>query len=183
MKTKNTTSTLLAIFPLVLALMVNTGQAQSLDGEPGYVDVAALEDWFDDLPTMEVNIKGSLLKLVAEASRYDDPELSETLNRLKAIQVRSFEVDSQDRDDIRSRSSTLSKGLVDSGWEVVVRVRDDEEDVHMYLKPGEESIVGLFVMVVDDNSDEAIFVNIVGEIDPEEFGRVGRKFNIGYRDR
>ncbi len=153
-------------------------QAQSLQDEKGYVDIALLENWFDTDPTMEVNIKGTLLRLVAKATQYDDPELSETLTRLKAIQVRAFELRRSDRRKVLDRTSGLTEALLDDGWEVVVRVRDDSEHVHMYMNSLDDVVVGLFVVVIDDSDDEAVFVNLVGEIDPEEFGRVGRKFNF-----
>jgi hypothetical protein len=40
-----------------------------------------------------------------------------------------------------------------------------------------ESLSGLVVMAVEEN-DEAVFVNIVGEIDPEQLGKLSNKFHI-----
>ena len=39
-------------------------------------------------------------------------------------------------------------------------------------------IAGMVVMVVSPEDDETVFVNIVGQIDPEQIGRIGRKFDI-----
>ena len=36
----------------------------------------------------------------------------------------------------------------------------------------------MVVMVVAPGDDETVFVSIVGEIDPEQIGRLGRKFDI-----
>jgi hypothetical protein len=40
-----------------------------------------------------------------------------------------------------------------------------------------DRIAGLVVMAVEPG-DEAAFVNIVGDIDPAQIGRLGRKFDI-----
>jgi hypothetical protein len=39
-----------------------------------------------------------------------------------------------------------------------------------------DGIVGLCLMVESD--EDAVFINIVGDIDPGALGRLGRKFNI-----
>ncbi len=36
----------------------------------------------------------------------------------------------------------------------------------------------MVVMSVEAGSDQAVFVNIVGDIDPEQIGRIGQKFQI-----
>ncbi|HET6569026.1 MAG TPA: DUF4252 domain-containing protein [Rhodothermales bacterium] len=169
---------------LVLAT-VWAGEARAQAGierNPGYVNFADVESWFDQEATMEVNIKGALLKLVAEASRYDDPDLASMLGKLKAIQVRGYTLTPDEVDGISRRTSDFSRRLEGQGWDTVARVREDGEDVHMYVKAGEDAIDGLMVMVVAPGENETVFVNIVGNINPEEIGRIGRKFDIGPLD-
>ena len=57
-------------------------------------------------------------------------------------------------------------------------VRDDDEHVHIHVRVYEGVIVGMMVMVVSPDDDESVFLNIVGEINPEQIGRIGRKFDI-----
>jgi len=162
-----------------------TGEARAQAGverDPGYVNFADVESWFNQEATMEVNIKGALLKLVAEASRYDDPELASMLGKLKAIQVRGYTLTPEQVDGISRHASDYSRRLEGSGWDTVARVREDDEDVHMYVKASDDAIDGLVVMVVAPGENETVFVNIVGNINPEEIGRIGRKFDIGPLD-
>lgn len=162
-----------------------TGEARAqvnVERDPGYVNFADVESWFSQEATMEVNIKGALLKLVAEASRYDDPELASMLGKLKAIQVRGYTLTPAQVDGISRRTSDFSKRLEGRGWDTVARVREDGEDVHMYVRASEDAIDGLVVMVVAPGENETVFVNIVGNINPEEIGRIGRKFDIGPLD-
>jgi hypothetical protein len=168
---------------LLLIVLVGTVwnvQAQDrLDREPGYVDFKGIEEWFQTEPKLEVNIRGALLKLVSEASRHEDPELTSLLGKLKAIHVRGYTIDRSDFPTVERRAAELSRRLENQGWDTVVRVRDESERVDMFVRVVNDAIAGLVVMVVSPYDRETVFVNIVGEIDPEQIGRIGSKFQIG----
>ncbi|NND70177.1 MAG: DUF4252 domain-containing protein [Rhodothermales bacterium] len=163
---------------LILLFATPVFAQKAIESEPGFVDVKQVESWFDQEPNLEVNIYGALLNLVAEASRFEDPELAELLHKLKGISVRGFQTDGIDMQSVRARTSTMSSRLKADGWETIVKVRDDDEFVDMYLKTIDSNIAGMIVMVINED-DEAVFVNIIGEIDPEQIGRIGQKFNVG----
>ncbi len=150
--------------------------------DPGYVDVRAVESWFGSEPNLEVNIQGALLKLVAEASRFEDPELASLILKLKGISVRGYNVEGMDLQSVKRQTREMGRKLESDGWETIVRVREDDESVDMYLRTVNDAIAGMVVMVIDDDED-AVFVNIIGEIDPEQIGRLGQKFNFGSVDR
>lgn len=177
--------TILVVRALVIcaAMLLTTAgslRAQTdLMKEPGYLDLRHVEDWFDGEAWLEVNIQGALLKLVAEASRREDPELTDLLLKLKAIQVRGFPLSHEGYRDVERRTEELAKRLQGMGWETVARVRESGERVDIYLKEQNGRIAGLVVMVLEPGSDDgSVFVNIVGEIDPEQIGRIGSKFSI-----
>ncbi len=155
-----------------------SAQEQALDREPGYLDFGNIEAWFGEEASVEVNVKGALLRLVAEASRGEDPDLATLLSRLKAVQVRVYNLTPEEAKSATLRARDLGKRLERTGWETVARVREEDEDVHMYVKSGARTIEGLMVMVLSPGEQETVFVNIVGDIDPAEIGRIGRKFNI-----
>lgn len=145
---------------------------------PGYVDFEAMKIFGDAEATVEVFLKGSLLTLAREAVADEDPELKQMLDNIQYIHVQVFELDDIDVDQVVDKTKTLAKQLEKKGWEIAVRVREDEEHVYVYLLPGEkDDISGLVVMVVDED-DEATFVNIVGNIDPVNIGRIGRAFHM-----
>ncbi len=172
---------LIAAALLLAAARPQAARAQvDLREDPGYLDLTSIEDWFDTEPWLEVNIKGALLSLITEASKAEeDPELTSILSKLKAIEVRGYPLKPAMFEDIDRRTSQLAKRLEGQGWETVVRVRENEERVNVYLKSDGKTIAGLVVMVLDPSDDDgAIFVNIVGDIDPQQIGRIGQKFNI-----
>ncbi len=164
---------------LVMLMAAGAAWAQDdLKNDPGYVDLDQFDGWFDEEPSIIVNIKGALLKLVAEASRYEDPELADLLHKLKAVQVRGFDLDWDSFRGVEQRTRAFAKSLEDKGWDTVVRVRDDDESVHIHVRVNDGSIAGMMVVVISHDDDESFFLNIVGEINPEQIGRIGRKFDI-----
>ncbi len=172
---------LVLLLLLVGGLTTSASAQDRIEDSPGYVDLSLIEDWFDATPSIEVNIKGALLRLVAEASRYEDPDLADLLFKLQAIQMRGFPMRHSEFEDVDRATDTLVGQLEDDGWDTVMRIRDRDERVDMYLRMHDDIVAGLIVMVVEPGADETVFVNIVGDIDPEQIGRLGRKFNFGRR--
>jgi len=157
-------------------------QDSDLRKDPGYIDVEKMGSWFDTEANVEVNVKGALLNMIAEASRFEDPDLAVMLHRLKAIQVRAYELDYDDFGRASGKLKDFGRVLEGDGWETVVRAREDDEHVEMYLKTNGKRISGLVVLALDLDEGEAVMVNIVGEIDPDEIGRLSRRFNFGVLD-
>jgi hypothetical protein len=167
------------ILLLIGALMlpgVAGAQVQAVLTDPGYLDLNVIESWFDEEASIEVNVQGALLNLVMEASRHEDEELADMIGKLKGVYVRGYDVTADQVADISNRTGRLARTLSDRGWETVVRVREDDERVDVFMRTEQNRIAGLVVMVVDP--EETIFVNIVGEIDPADIGRIGGRFNV-----
>lgn len=159
-------------------LLVAPSQAQDdLADEPGYVDVSAFERFFNRPPKIEVNLSGSLLRMVAKASEESNADLHDLLSKLKGIYVRGFEADSTRLDELDRRMTQIADRLENEGWETVVRVREDGEHANVYVRLQGDAIAGLTVLA-SDPTDETVFVNIVGEIHPEEMGKLGRTLGI-----
>ncbi|MDX1739798.1 MAG: DUF4252 domain-containing protein [Rhodothermales bacterium] len=168
----------------IVCLMASTGaQAQTdLTKEPGYVDLDAMEQWFDEEPFLFVSVKGVLLNLVAEASSIEDPDLADLLRKLKAVEVRGYKNNGAEIKAMRGRASAFTRDLERKGWEAAVRVRDDGEQVDLLMRSNGQAIAGLMIVVADDD-DEMVFVNIVGDIEPSQIARLGRKFDIDELER
>ena len=150
----------------------------ALESDPGYVDLSEFEERFESEAAFQVNIKGRLMQLVAEASREEDPELAELLHRLRAIQVRGFPMTRTQYRAMEEHSKIMARRLENRGWDTVVHLRDYGQYVDVYVKENDEYIQGLMMMVVDAEVNETVLINIVGDIVPEELGRIGNKFDI-----
>ncbi len=167
------------------ALVISAGSAYaqpSQDRPDGYVNLKELGDldrFFPRDALMEVNVEGALMRMVAAASRQEDPELADLLAGLDGVYVLGYDLGAYTLDDFDGLATGMGGELSDDGWTVVVRFRDVSENTHMYVRLAGDAVAGMVVMSVEEGSDQAVFVNIVGDIDPEQIGRIGQKFQIG----
>lgn len=166
---------------LVIGCAAVAMAAEEYKRHPGYVDFEKMEVFGETDATIEVILKGSLLDLIAGPIRKDDPELADMISKLLYIHVQAFPLDELDIESLEKKVRSVSKELENSGWEVVVRVRDRREDeqVYIYILPNksDQIISGLVVMVIGDD-EEAVFINIVGDLDPAKIGKIGDTFDI-----
>jgi hypothetical protein len=123
-----------------------------------------------------------MIKLIAEFIKKEDPELYEMLIGLKLVRVEVYERSRALEEKWLKESSKAVKELDDRQWERIVRVRERDEQVYVYVKPSEnyDWIQGVVVLGMED--DEAVFVNIVGDIKPEDISRIGNHWNIDELD-
>ena len=153
-------------------------ESDDYKNNPGYVDFGSFEKFQGAEETVEVFIKGPLLKFVAKASEYEDPDLASLLNNLKLVKVNVFSLDKFSVDDARNIIQSISKKMDRNKWELMVRAKEPGEYVEVYTQFGpNDTLTGLVVMAVQEKK-EAVFVNIVGEIDPAKLGKLSDKFNI-----
>jgi hypothetical protein len=145
---------------------------------PGYIDFGSFEKFQSAEETVEVFIKGPLLKFAAKAAEAEDPDMGSLLNNLKLVKVNVFSMDKFSIDEVRDTMNAISKKIDRDNWELMVRTKEPGEYVEVYTRFGQnDSLTGLVVMAVEEKG-EAVFVNIVGDIDPAKLGKLTDKFNI-----
>jgi hypothetical protein len=157
-----------------LAALTAFAQEDSLKDYPGYVDFGALNSIFGE-PTVQIAIGESLLGMIGALSAEEDPQAAELFNRLNGVRVSVFETETMAEgavDYVRDISDKLSA----QGWESVVTVNSDTEQVRIFMKINGERADGITVMALE--SDEAVFVNVIGDINPQELGKVMDNFDI-----
>jgi hypothetical protein len=73
---------------------------------------------------------------------------------------------------------SISDDLDVQGWERVVRVREDQSHVDIYVRmsANAEIIHGLAIMVAEPY--ETVLVNIIGDISGNDLAALGRRFDI-----
>jgi hypothetical protein len=174
------TGVALALLVALVPVAANAGSGEDYTKSPGYVD---FEPILGDMESsIEVFLKGSLLVIAREAVRDDDPELGDLLSKIEYVRVQVFPIRETNASALKEKTHDVAKQLEKKGWEMTVRVREEGEQVLIYLLPGKkDEIQGVFVMAVEDG-DEAVFINIVGDISPAEIGRIGRTFHLDSMD-
>lgn len=161
----------------VLLFAAWSAPAQKLADEPGYVPFAELGLFPRENLSVEVNLGGGLIKLVAAATKKEDPELSTLLSGLKNIQLQVLPLAEKEPGALKAKVERAVRWLEDRGWTAVVKVHEGNEETFIYLKQSGEQIVGLTVLSFTPG-DEAALINIVGRIDPEQLSRLGEGLDL-----
>jgi HSP20 family molecular chaperone IbpA len=161
------------LFCTLLALPV-MAQEDELKDLPGYVDFGDLSATYGE-PKITINLGGTMLNFVSMMSSAESPETSELISKLKGIRVQIYSTD-KDAGAAKKQFGKTKKGLKSSGWEPIVQINEDDEQVLVYMKMDGGNMEGMTVMVVDD--EEAVFVNIIGQLNPAELGKVMESFDV-----
>lgn len=160
----------------LVASVANAGVEQ----HPGYVDFAKFDLGAGEEATVEINLRGPMLKLAAAAADEDDEEFGSILSGLEGIFVRTYAIDDKSPTAFENSIASISKHLQSSGWETIVKVRERDERAHIAIKMDGDKIVGMTVLAMDanDRDNEVVFINIVGTIDLANVGRMGKHFDL-----
>jgi hypothetical protein len=170
----------LIVLGIVLALLPAPLAAQAqkpLAEAPGLLPLDELNLFPQDKLSTEVSIEGALLKLVAEATKREDPAFSALLSGLRSIKVQVFPLAGTDPDAIKAKISRAVRWLENSGWKATVKVRDEGEENYIYLKEQDGQVVGLTVLSFKPG-DEAAVINIAGRLDPAQIGRLAQGLGL-----
>jgi hypothetical protein len=124
---------------------------------------------------VQISIGASLLSLVGTLSAQEDPEAAELIKKLNGVRVNVFETEAMAVGAV-DLVKDISGKLSESGWESVVTVNSADEQVRVFMKLNGETVDGITVMAVEES--EAVFVNVIGNINPAELERVMKNFDI-----
>jgi hypothetical protein len=75
----------------------------------------------------------------------------------------------------REQIARVKEMLSKESWEPIVQVKEQDEEVQIFVNADENGMQGLTVMTVD--VEEAVFINILGEMDPSKLGLVLKQLN------
>ena len=149
-------------------------QEDALKAFPGYVDFGELNSTFGE-PSVQISIGASLLSLIGSLSAEDDPETAELFKKLNGVRVNVFETKSMAAGAV-DLVKDISGKLSSTGWESVVTVNSAEEQVRVFMKINDQNVDGITVMAIEE--DEAVFINVIGNINPAELERVMDNFDV-----
>ena len=127
---------------------------------------------------VEVNLKGPLLAMAAKFAGKQDAEIAKLVESLKSVRVNVVGLGDDNRADVRKRLAELRVQLDAGGWEKLVNVQDKGDNVTIHVKTrGTESVEGI-VILVEDHGKEAVLVNVVGDVKPEQLEKLGARLGI-----
>ena len=162
------TSTLLLVITVSFVLTGCGITASGLYNHAGYADIESPYWWQAD---SEVNL--SIGPLTLGTARWiidtdESPEINALLDDVDGVRISIYKIDDNNvmfKDNFAETQANLRA----DGWQHVIRVNDDESADFslMFIKSNGDIIDGLVVLSLSDN--EAVFVNIIGNIHPDSF--------------
>lgn len=161
------------ILGVTLVFVTGTVAAQSTTDHPGYFPVEEMGILDGGNLKVDVDLQGAMLQLVSAAMKEeeDDAGLADMVSNLERVRVQVGSIDSVDVATVASRIDDAVSRLTASGWDQILKVVEEGEQVYLFAREDAGSIVGLTVLV-NDGGEEAVVVNIVGTIDPSTLGRM-----------
>jgi hypothetical protein len=166
----------LGLLTLVAGLQVAFAADDSTGG--GVVDFGKFSPPASGGQFVEVNIRENLIAMAARLTEGQEPEIGKLLRGLKAVRVNVIGLDDANRQEIGQRIQAIRTQLAGAGWERVVTAQEKNEDVSVFIKlRGSEAIEGVAVTVLQGDR-EAVLVNVVGDIRPEQLATLGERFGI-----
>lgn len=156
-----------------LGLTVHAG-----DPSPGCIDFGSFTPPGGGRQFVEVNIGRNLISLVARLAEPHEAEVSNLLRGLESVRVIAVGLDDSNRAEIQERVKRVRAELDRLGWERLVTAQQKGDDVGVYLKlRHDEAVEGLVVTVIEGNG-QAVFVNIIGDLRPEQLATVGERLHL-----
>jgi len=127
---------------------------------------------------VEINLSSSLITLASRLVGKDEPEVAQLLNGLQLVRVTVIGLDDDNRAELQARAQRIRKELDGKGWERIVTAQKEGQEVGVYLKTRNKDTVEGLAVVVMEGERQAVFINIVGEIKPEQLAMLGEKLHI-----
>jgi hypothetical protein len=127
---------------------------------------------------VEVNLNTEMLSLASKFVQEGEKEVGDIIKGLKQIKINVISLKEENRDQVVAGINDLRTSLDSKGWSRIVSVKEKKEDVAIFLKTRkDEAVEGLCLTVLSENK-EAVLINIVGEIRPDQVSKVATKLGL-----
>lgn len=162
---------------LVLVFVSTAGcvfMSGGIKSKPGYAKLATPSIFSTDT-TLALNFGPGSIKsaqwIIERLVGFTDKEsevpiqaLLTVLKDIQGLQLRIYEVENNQSTFDRAIDDSVAT-LTRENWETIIKVNETDERVVIMQSVKEELITGLAVLV--STSEEAIFINLIGPLNPE----------------
>jgi len=128
-------------------------------------------------PKVQIDLNAAMLGFVREAARVAEPEAAAAIDGVEGVRVRVYDI-VDDAAPVLDFIDDVSERLEDDGWQRMVYIQDEGARVRVYVTFKESRISGMTVMVAEEGGDEAVFINLLGEIDPAKIGQAAAALGV-----
>ena len=163
---------------IALGFMLLIASLLAQEKSAGFVDFGKIPASTSQKEFVEISVGRSLFIISSKLFEKSDPDVATLLRGLQLVQVNVVGLADDNREPVQDHVRKLRADLSGKGWERIVTVKEGKDDIAIYLKTkGEEAIEGLAITVLDGDK-EAVLINIVGNIKPEQVATLGEKLNV-----
>jgi len=128
-------------------------------------------------PSVEVNLGPMMLNLLSSATE-DEGDIANILSSLNGINVTVFEIPKNTNiDSIRLEINNLSNNKIQSGFEKLAMVKEEDSLVYIFAKMDEGKFTNLNIFALDDD-DELVLIDIKGNILMSQIGELMNHFDV-----
>jgi hypothetical protein len=145
---------------------------------PGQVDFGTFASAASGGEFVEVNVTSSLISLAASFVEKEEPDVAKLLKGVQLVHVNVVGINDENKSDLDARAQKIRKELENKGWEKIVTAQERDQNVGIYLKTHDNGNVQGLVVIALDGKKEAVFVNVVGDIKPDQLSTLGDRLHI-----
>jgi hypothetical protein len=153
----------------LVLLLTACGISGHRPNDPGYANYD-LPGWTEADRVMTISFGPAVMRMARWANDADeDPEVEALLRQVRAVRVAIYELE-DDSSKLQQRLAESSEHLQKQGWDVLVKIHEEDEQTLVMSKIVDQVMTGMVVLVVDE--EEMVFVNLMGNIDPAQLGDI-----------
>lgn len=124
----------------------------------------------DSEEVTSINLTQSMIGLASKFIGEDDVDAKKLLESVKGVKLLISE-------SPNSKLKTDANTLVKSGsYEELMKIKDGADNIRIMVQESGDIIKDVIVLV--DSPDEFVFINLTGNIDPQQVGKVLKTLNI-----
>ena len=166
------------LFAAVVATLAVSANLWAQETPPGQVEFGKFSPPASGGEYVEINVSKVLINMATKLVAKDEPEIADLLKNLISVRVNVVGLDAKNRSEMEQRARKVRQDLEKKGWEKVVTAQKQKEDVSIFVKTSDgESVQGLAIVVIEAEK-QAVFVNVVGDIKPEQLAVLGERLDI-----
>ena len=146
---------------------------------PGEVDFGQFAELAGNAKYVDIQVSHTLISLASHFVQKEQPEVASLLRSVELVRLNVIGLNDENRDEMVKRVREIRVRLDQQGWQRVVVVQQKSgEDVGIYVKTGAGDAIQGVVLTVLDGKQEAVLVNIVGDIKPSQISALGEALDI-----
>jgi hypothetical protein len=165
------------VLAMIFTIAVQAQTKSDYSKEPGFFDYSQYTNLKSGDASTEVYLEEPLLKMVAKMADSKKEGVGKLISNLKLVRVNEFNLEKSEVEKTSSAIESIGKELLEKKWERIIRTKQKNNSVNVFVKPNGDSYCGLVVTMLNNNG-KATFVNIVGLIDLESIGKLSEELKI-----